>query len=144
MDQILDSPQLRRTLDLDQPVGLLLIAIMHFVPDSDDPYALANRLLDALPSGSYLALSHLTGDFAPEAWEAVAAIYRRTGVTMQVRPKPQIERFFDGLDLVEPGCGCCRTGGPTSARPGPGSAPATWRSRSTAAWPARADLPRTR
>ncbi|MGW4462023.1 SAM-dependent methyltransferase [Micromonospora sp. NPDC004704] len=103
VDQILDSPQLRRTLDLDQPVGLLLIAIMHFVPDSDDPYALANRLLDALPSGSYLALSHLTGDFAPEAWEAVAAIYRRTGVTMQVRPKPQIERFFDGLDLVEPG-----------------------------------------
>ena len=48
-------------------------------------------------------LSHLTGDFAPEAWERVAAIYRRTGVTMQVRPQARIERFFTGLELVEPG-----------------------------------------
>ena len=63
VDSILRSDQLRGVLDLDQPVALLLIAIMHFVPDSDDPYGVAKRLLDALPSGSYLALSHLTGDF---------------------------------------------------------------------------------
>jgi hypothetical protein len=101
--RIVRSPDLAATLDLSQPVGLLLIAIMHFVPDSDAPYAVASRLLAALPSGSYLALSHLTGDFDPEAWEGVAAIYRRSGVIMRVRSLPEIERFFDGLDLVEPG-----------------------------------------
>jgi hypothetical protein len=103
VDRILRSPQLLATLDLDQPVALLLIAIMHFIPDSDDPYGVARRLLDALPSGSYLALSHLTGDFDPEAWEGVAAVYRKSGVIMRVRSRPEIERFFDGLDLVEPG-----------------------------------------
>jgi hypothetical protein len=75
----------------------------HFIPDEDDPYGITGRLLDALPSGSHLALSHLTGDFDPEAWEGVAAIYRRSGVIMRVRSLPEIERFFDGLDLVEPG-----------------------------------------
>nr|WP_213450764.1 SAM-dependent methyltransferase [Micromonospora sp. NBRC 107566] len=103
VDQILSSPQLRETIDLDRPVGLLLIAIMHFVGDADEPYRLARELLAALPSGSYLALSHLTGDYDPAAWEGVAAVYRRTGVTMQVRSKAEIERFFDGLELVDPG-----------------------------------------
>jgi hypothetical protein len=76
---------------------------MHFVPDDADPFGIARRLLDALPSGSYLALSHLTGDFDPAAWEGVAAVYRRSGVIMQVRSRPDIERFFDGLEMVEPG-----------------------------------------
>ncbi|HEX6675184.1 MAG TPA: SAM-dependent methyltransferase [Actinomycetes bacterium] len=103
VDQILSSPQLLATLDRDQPVALLLIAIMHFIPDSDDPYGVARRLLDALPTGSYLALSHLTGDFDPAAWEGVAAVYRKSGVIMRVRSRPEVERFFDGLDLVDPG-----------------------------------------
>jgi hypothetical protein len=101
--KILDAADLHRTLDLTQPVALLLIAIMHFIPDSDDPYGIVSRLLAGLPSGSYLALSHLTGDFDPEAWEGVAAVYRRSGVIMQVRSLPQIERFFTGLDVVDPG-----------------------------------------
>ena len=103
IDAILGSADLQRTLDLSKPVGLLLIAVMHFIPDEDDPWALAARLLAALPSGSYLALSHLTGDFDPVAWEGVVAVYRRSGVTMKVRPKPDIERFFAGLDLIDPG-----------------------------------------
>jgi len=103
IDAILGSADLQRTLDLSQPVGLLLIAVMHFIPDEDDPWALADRLLAALPSGSYLALSHLTGDFDPAAWAGVVAVYRRSGVTMQVRHKPDIERFFAGLDLIDPG-----------------------------------------
>jgi S-adenosyl methyltransferase len=102
-DKILKSPDLHATLDLGQPVALLLIAIMHFIPDADDPYGIADRLLAALPSGSYLALSHLTGDFDPQAWEGVAAVYRRSGVIMQVRSLPHVERFFAGLDLVDPG-----------------------------------------
>jgi hypothetical protein len=103
IDAILGSADLQRTLDLSQPVGLLLIAVLHFIPDEDDPWALAARLLAALPSGSYLALSHLTGDFDPAAWAGVVAVYRRSGVTMQVRRKPDIDRFFAGLDLIDPG-----------------------------------------
>jgi len=103
VDKILTSPDLRATLDPSRPVGLLLLAIMHFVPDADHPYELARRLLAGLPSGSYLALSHLTGDFDPTAWEGVAAVFRRSGVIMQVRSRPQIERFFDDLDLIDPG-----------------------------------------
>jgi S-adenosyl methyltransferase len=101
--KILNSADLRQTLDLTQPVALLLIAVMHFVGDDDDPWGVAARLLAELPAGSYLALSHLTGDFDPAAWEGVAAVYRRSGVTMQVRPLAAVERFFSGLDVLDPG-----------------------------------------
>jgi S-adenosyl methyltransferase len=103
VDAILSSAELRQTLDLSQPVALLLIAVLHFIPDAEDPWGLAARLLADLPSGSYLALSHLTGDFDAAAWAGVAAVYRRSGVTMEVRPYGAVERFFTGLDLVEPG-----------------------------------------
>ncbi len=103
VSKILDSVDLRQTLDMTRPVGLLLIAVMHFIGDEDDPWGLAARLLAELPAGSYLALSHLTGDFDPAAWEGVAAVYRRSGVTMQVRPLAAVERFFTGLDVVDPG-----------------------------------------
>jgi hypothetical protein len=102
-DSILRSPELREAIDMDRPVGLLLIAILHFVGDADDPYGVTRRLVDALPSGSYLALSHLTGDFVPQKWAGVVEVYRRQGVTMQVRSKAEIARFLDGLELVEPG-----------------------------------------
>ena len=103
VDSILGAAGRQSTLDLKQPVGLLLIAILHFVGDDDGPNEIVAQLLDALPSGSYLALSHLTGDFDPGAWAGVAAIYKRSGVTMQVRSRPEIERFFAGLEMVEPG-----------------------------------------
>jgi hypothetical protein len=103
IDGILASGQLREILDLSRPVALLLIAIMHFIPDQDGPYDIASRLLDALPVGSYLALSHLTGDFDPRAWDGVAEVFAKNGIVMKVRSRPEIERFFGGLDLVEPG-----------------------------------------
>jgi hypothetical protein len=103
VDAIVGAASASGTLDLNRPVGLLLIAILHFVGDEDDPWAIVEQLLAALPAGSYLALSHLTGDFRLEAWEQVAEVYRRQGVTMKVRSRPQIERLFTGLDLVDPG-----------------------------------------
>jgi hypothetical protein len=103
VDSILGSAVLHGALDLNRPVGLLLIAILHFIGDEHEPAEIVERLLAALPAGSYLALSHLTGDFRPEAWEQVAAVYRKQGVTMQVRSRPQIERFFTGLEMVDPG-----------------------------------------
>jgi len=103
VERILGSPQLRNAIDFDRPIALMLIAIMHFVGDADEPFEVVGKLVDALPSGSFLALSHLTGDFDPVSWEHVAAIYARQGVTMQVRPHDDIARFFTGLELVEPG-----------------------------------------
>jgi S-adenosyl methyltransferase len=103
VEKILSSADVNATLDLSRPVALMLIAVLHFVPDEDDPHGVVGRLMAALPPGSFLALSHLTGDFDPAAWEGVAAVYRRSGVIMRVRTRPEIERFFDGLDLVDPG-----------------------------------------
>ena len=103
VESILKSPELGRTLDLDQPVGLLLIAILHFIGDDGDPYGIVRRLVQALPPGSCLALSHLTGDYEPAAWAGVTEVFRKQGVTMRVRSRAEIERFFTGLDLVEPG-----------------------------------------
>ncbi len=103
VEKILSSPDVNDALDLSQPVALMLIAVLHFIADEDDPHGVVARLMAALPSGSYLALSHLTGDFDPAAWEGVAAVYRRSGVIMRVRTLPDIEQFFAGLDLVEPG-----------------------------------------
>ena len=101
--RILDSPQLRQTLDLGQPVGLLLFATMHLVPDELDPYGIVARLVGPLVPGSYLALSQITPDFAPEAWERTKEIAGRGGVTMRPRSRTDIARYFTGLEVVEPG-----------------------------------------
>jgi SAM-dependent methyltransferase len=103
VERILGAPGLRATLDLRRPVALMLVAVLHFVEDCDKPHDLVRGLLDALPPGSYLALSHLTGDFDPAAWERVSAVYARDGVVMRVRSRDEIAAFFDGLDLLDPG-----------------------------------------
>jgi S-adenosyl methyltransferase len=103
LDKILSSQALQQTLDLSQPVGLLLLAVMHFIPDSDEPYDLVRRLVDWLPRGSYLVLSHLTPDFDPETWATIPAVLAEGGVIMHVRSRAEIEPFFDGLELIEPG-----------------------------------------
>jgi hypothetical protein len=102
-DAILSAPELSEVLDLSKPVALSLNALLHFVPDDWGPYDLVGRLMAALPSGSALALSHVTGDFAPEAWDKIHDIYTRGGTALQVRNREETTRFFDGLDLVDPG-----------------------------------------
>jgi hypothetical protein len=102
-ERILDSPQLRDTLDLTQPVGLLMFATMHLITDEQDPYGIVARLIDPLVPGSYLALSQITPDFAPEAWERTKEIAGRGGVTMRPRPRAEIARYFEGLEIIEPG-----------------------------------------
>ncbi|WP_433393310.1 SAM-dependent methyltransferase [Micromonospora sp. KLBMP9576] len=105
-ERILRHPDLLRTIDLSQPVGLMLIAILHFVADDDDPYALVARLLDALPPGSYLAASHATHDYLPPpvVQEAKAAA-RGEGPhgLINLRSRAEFAEFFGGLELVEPG-----------------------------------------
>lgn len=104
-ESILDSAELRSTLDLDEPVALLLVAIlMYFDPaNGEDPYPIVTRLLDALPAGSYLAVTHPTADFDPVAVQGVQAVAAQAGLTMLPRSEAEIARFFTGLDLVDPG-----------------------------------------
>ncbi|MFJ6080071.1 SAM-dependent methyltransferase [Streptomyces sp. NPDC092369] len=100
---LLDSSALSEVLDLDQPIALSLNALMHFVTDAQDPYGIVSRLLDFLPSGSALALSHCTPDFDPDTWQKVTDIYTNAGTPVQFRSRSAVARFFEGLDLLEPG-----------------------------------------
>ncbi|WP_157892086.1 MULTISPECIES: SAM-dependent methyltransferase [Frankia] len=101
-ERILGAPELRDTLDLRRPVALSLMSIFHFIPDSYDPHGLLRQLLEALPSGSYLVLSHGTGDIDP-AVAAAAEAYRRRGIPTRLRSLAEVESLFAGLELVEPG-----------------------------------------
>ena len=102
-ESILEDPALRSTLDLDQPVALMLVAILMFFPDSEDPYGIVSGLMEALPSGSYLAISHPTADFDEPAMAGASAASKRSGIDMVPRSRAEVERFFAGLELVEPG-----------------------------------------
>ncbi|TQS42902.1 SAM-dependent methyltransferase [Cryptosporangium phraense] len=103
-DAILSNPGLREVLDLDQPVALLLVAILHFIADSDDPIGLVRHYLDALPAGSYLVVSHATGDHMdPDQADKITDALTRGGGSFQLRSHDDVARFFTGLELVPPG-----------------------------------------
>ncbi|MET8756904.1 SAM-dependent methyltransferase [Lentzea sp. NPDC004782] len=97
----------RETLDFSRPVGVLIIAALHFVPDADDPYAAVAEYMADLPPGSHLAITHATWDnlTAEEAEEArkVAQIYSNSDNKLAIRTHAEVSRFFDGLELLEPG-----------------------------------------
>jgi S-adenosyl methyltransferase len=102
-ETILADPAIARTLDLDQPVALILIGIMHHLRDQEGPGRIVATLMDALTSGSYLVLSQTTPDFDPEAMGRLAAVSERGGITNVPRSLAGTEPFFAGLELVEPG-----------------------------------------
>jgi SAM-dependent methyltransferase len=91
-------------LDFAEPVALSMVALMHFVSeDEDDAYGLVRRYLDALAPGSYLVLTQLTPDVDPEAMAKVSASYRKGGTGLYPRTHAEVVRFFDGLELLDPG-----------------------------------------
>ena len=96
----------RQALDFDRPIAVVLNAILHFLPESDEPYRIVEQLMGAVPSGSYLAISHITLDVAEHA-EAVRNATRRynetTNETWVLRTTDEVAAFFTGLELVEPG-----------------------------------------
>jgi hypothetical protein len=102
---ILDHPTLTATLDLDQPVGLLLVALLMYFRDTDspNPFEMVATLLEPLPSGSYLAVTHPTPDFNPEETARAVAAAEAAGITLVPRSQAEIEEFFSGLEVVEPG-----------------------------------------
>jgi hypothetical protein len=100
---ILDAPELRETLDLGKPVALSLIALLHFITDERGAYEIVRTLMGALPSGSFLVVSHATADFDPDLLTRVAEAYQSTVAEGQIRSSSEVNRFFDGLELVDPG-----------------------------------------
>ncbi|HWG98126.1 MAG TPA: SAM-dependent methyltransferase [Pilimelia sp.] len=101
--RILDTPALRELVDLDRPVAVLLVAVLHLLSDDEHPYEAVATLRDAVAPGSYLAISHLTDTMRPAEAGRLAELSTRLGVPITFRPRDQIVRFFDGLTVVEPG-----------------------------------------
>jgi hypothetical protein len=91
-------------LDFSQPVAVMLISVLHLIPDEDDPHAIVTRLLEAVPSGSWLALSHPARDVHPQqVTEAASRFNQLAPAKATLRTRAEILRFFDGLELLEPG-----------------------------------------
>ncbi|MFG2147336.1 SAM-dependent methyltransferase [Streptomyces sp. NPDC048696] len=101
--QILENPEVRGRLDFDRPVAVLLVAVMHFVLDEDDPYGAVRTLMDAVTPGSALVLSQVTADLDPDGIHATAKAYARSSVKTAVRSSKEIAAFFDCLEPVDPG-----------------------------------------
>ena len=99
---ILADPELRRMLDLSQPVAVLLVAVLHFLSEADDPYGAVEALMAPLPEGSYLVVSHFTADSFMQA-EAAADEYENASSTVHPRTRSQVYRFFAGYTLIAPG-----------------------------------------
>ncbi|HVB44821.1 MAG TPA: SAM-dependent methyltransferase [Streptosporangiaceae bacterium] len=103
-EKILADPTVRRLIDFSQPVGLLLLAVLHFISGADDPWNLVAALRDALAPGSYLVICHATDEGKPEVAHAAETVYNRSVAThVHVRSREQIQRLFDGLEIEEPG-----------------------------------------
>ena len=99
--RLLADPGLRELIDFTVPVGLLMTAVVHFVADESDPSGLVRRYMAALAPGSYLALSHLTSDHKPpRAVHEFRRVFNRATEQMHFRSKPEVERLFEGLDMV--------------------------------------------
>ncbi|MEV5319625.1 SAM-dependent methyltransferase [Streptomyces sp. NPDC052687] len=97
-----------KTLDFGKPVGLILLGVVIFIGDDEDPYGLVRRLVDALPSGSHLVLSHtVTSPSMPDVDEAVKFWNEHGTPKLTQRTPEQVTRFFDGLELLEPGVVSC-------------------------------------
>jgi hypothetical protein len=90
-------------LDLGQPTAVMLIAVPHCIPDSDDPYRLIGDLLAAVPPGSFLAITHPARDQVDIATKAEESLSESMGQKVTFRAHEQVSRFFAGLDLAEPG-----------------------------------------
>jgi SAM-dependent methyltransferase len=125
---ILAHPEVRATLDLTEPVGVLLIAVLHVIPEDEVASRVVTELRDALPSGSYVAICHAVSDLVPETTAKLASLYqdkmsssapRRTNL----RSKAEVETYFDGLELVEPGVVYLPEWRPEPGDPGPGDTP---------------------
>jgi SAM-dependent methyltransferase len=102
--KILADPAVRRLIDLGQPAGLLLVMVLHFIADAEDPWQIVATLRDALAPGSYLVLAHATNESRPAVARAAETVYNSSVATdIHMRSRADILRFFDGFELLDPG-----------------------------------------
>jgi hypothetical protein len=102
--KILADPETQLLIDFTQPVALLLLAVLHFVPDEADPAQIMATLRDAVPPGSYLVICHACRDVRPDTADNATAVYTsRVAAQLRVRTRDEIAALFDGFTLVEPG-----------------------------------------
>jgi hypothetical protein len=100
-DALLAHAELRKLINLAEPVGVLMTAVVHFLPDDSDPWGLVARLMAAVAPGSYLALSHVTYDnLMPDKVQFSQDVYARSTTRIHLRSHAEVERFFEGLELV--------------------------------------------
>jgi SAM-dependent methyltransferase len=97
-EALLAHPGVRQVIDFDRPVAILLVAILHFIGESDDPMGILKRLRDAVVPGSYLVISHGTGDFDERAASGIAKAYSRSSAPGTARGHAEVLRLFDGFD----------------------------------------------
>ena len=100
---LLAVPEVASVLDWSRPVAVLLVAVLHFIRDEEQPERIVETLKGAVPSGSYLAISHGTQDFSPGRATAAVHGYDQATAPFVLRSRSQVQRFFGGLDMVEPG-----------------------------------------
>jgi hypothetical protein len=100
---ILDQPDTRRLLDFSQPLAVLMVAVLHFISDADNPPAIVAALRDAVVPGSYLVMSHVISDFFPEMAARAAVHYKQVTSGATLRSREEVVRWFSGLELIEPG-----------------------------------------
>ncbi|MFC4127776.1 SAM-dependent methyltransferase [Nocardia rhizosphaerae] len=100
---ILSDPQVRKLIDLDRPVAVLFLGVLHFVPDEADPAGCVAALADAVAPGSYLAISHATADGQPAEVLEAQKLSGRTSTEIHLRSRDEIARYFAGWPLLEPG-----------------------------------------
>ncbi|MBX6386783.1 MAG: SAM-dependent methyltransferase [Microbispora sp.] len=102
-EEVLGDPQVRELIDFEQPVAVLMMFFVHLVPDEDDPQGFIAAYRDALAPGSYLALSHVCSDAAPERMAKITEFYRQANVPFVPRSRAEIARFFGDFELIPPG-----------------------------------------
>ena len=103
MSAIFDDPRARRLLDLGQPIGVLMVAMLHFVPDEADPANIVARYRKMMVPGSYLVVSHATHEGSSDQAGPHTELYRRAGAPLIMRSRLEVEALFEGFDLVSPG-----------------------------------------
>jgi hypothetical protein len=102
-DAILGDSRVRAVLDFTRPVAVLLVAVLHFIRDEEDPVRIVARLRDAMAPDSFLVVSHATADFHPDVAAKVTDVYQQASAPLVLRSRSQIARFFGGFDLLAPG-----------------------------------------
>jgi hypothetical protein len=124
---LLSDPSVREVLDFSQPIALMLVAVLHFMPDEFRPEQVIATLIDALPSGSYLVASHITGEHDPVGPANGARAYQAAGLPAQLRDSDQFARLaFSGLKLVPPGTVLVSEWRPAGTGPRPAPAEVSW------------------